>query len=132
MRPGAGDDHPHDVVIELVAFPGFAVVGQESAKQVGEHHHLLRIPGSFVSIQHHLQLLGLRPKISLTPLGVLCVPGATILFPVKGLGVGVKQRVCVRWRDCLGRQCPATHSEAENGNPDSTNPQRRLNRLDLL
>ena len=115
MRPGAGDDHPHDVVVKLVALPGRPVVGQESAKQAGEHPETIRVVGSLISVEHHLHLFRARPKIRLAAFGVFRVPGATVFHPVKGFGVSLKQRVCIRRRECPGSQREA--KQRDEGGP---------------
>ena len=95
MSAAAGDDHPHDIVVELVALPRLAVIGKEAMEQLGEHCHLPGFFGSLVSVQHHFHHFSLHPIIGLPAFSGFGVPGATILRAVEGLGVGLEDRVGV-------------------------------------
>jgi hypothetical protein len=127
MRARAGDDHPHDVIVVFVALPGPAVVGEKSAKQIREHHKLLRIGVAFVSVQYHLQLLGLHPIIRFASVRGFRVPGNAVGDLVKSLAVCIKD--CIRIRRCErpGCQSSTTHRNTKHGNASGANPPRRRN-----
>ena len=113
IRAGAGDNHPHDVIVEWVVRPICVVVGEKPTKQARKHHQLVRIVPAFVSIEHHLHLFRAHPVRGLSTLRAFFKPGAAILLLIKCRDVCLEERVGISCREGPGGQCSATYYEAK-------------------